>query len=94
MYLVSYDIASNKIRRKVAKKLESYGKRIQYSVFECDLDEKRFKKLYAEIAKLCGEMDDGSVRYYFICKNCLPKMRMIGIAKPSTFADTDDVIVV
>ena len=39
MYVISYDISENKIRNKVAKILEGYGKRIQYSVFECDIDE-------------------------------------------------------
>ena len=37
MYVISYDISENKIRNKVAKILEGYGKRIQYSVFECDI---------------------------------------------------------
>ena len=35
MYIVSYDITSNKLRRKIAKELENYGVRVQYSVFEC-----------------------------------------------------------
>lgn len=51
MYLVSYDITSDRRRRRIANLLENYGKRIQYSVFECDLDEKRYQKLYQEIAK-------------------------------------------
>lgn len=43
-YVISYDIESNKIRTKLAKLLEGYGVRIQYSVFECSLSDKRFKK--------------------------------------------------
>lgn len=43
-YVISYDIESNKIRTKLAKLLEGYGVRIQYSVFECNLSDKRFKK--------------------------------------------------
>lgn len=34
MLLVVYDIHSDKIRTKLAKFLERYGQRIQYSVFE------------------------------------------------------------
>lgn len=94
MYLVSYDISSNKRRNKIAKCLENYGKRIQYSVFECYIDEKRFQKLYSEIAKECGDMSDGSVRFYYICQNCKPKMRLIGVEKPGVFNDSDDVIVI
>ena len=40
MYVVSYDISSDRLRNKVARTLEGYGTRIQYSVFECKLSEK------------------------------------------------------
>ena len=93
MYLVSYDIASDRCRKRVANILENYGKRIQYSVFECDLDEKRYKKLYQEIAKETVDMKDGSVRFYYLCENCIPKMRLIGQEKPSVFRN-DNVIVI
>ncbi len=44
-YLVSYDIADPKRLRRVAKICESFGTRIQYSVFECPLDDLRLEKL-------------------------------------------------
>lgn len=44
-YLVSYDISHPKRLRQVAKTLESYGTRLQYSVFECPLDNLRLQKL-------------------------------------------------
>lgn len=34
MYLILYDIESDKLRTKFAKYLEKYGRRLQYSVFE------------------------------------------------------------
>lgn len=94
MYLVSYDVTPDRLRGRIAKCLENYGKRIQYSVFECDIDEKRFKKLYGEVVKLCGDMPEGNIRFYYICQNCRPKMKMIGQEKPGVFRDNDDVIVV
>lgn len=36
-YLVAYDIRDPKRLRSVAKVLEAYGSRMQYSVFVCDL---------------------------------------------------------
>lgn len=36
-YLIAYDIADPKRLRKVIKVMESYGQRLQYSVFLCDL---------------------------------------------------------
>lgn len=93
MYLVSYDITSDKRRKKIANILENYGKRIQYSVFECNLDTKRYKKLYQEIMKETADMTDGSVRFYYLCENCVPKMRLIGQEQPSIFK-SDKVIII
>lgn len=43
-YLVSYDIPETRRRTKLAKILEDFGDRVQYSVFECILDEKLLGK--------------------------------------------------
>jgi len=43
-YLVCYDIAHPKRLRRVARTLESFGTRLQYSVFECPLDQLRLEK--------------------------------------------------
>ena len=45
MYLVSYDIESDRLRKKISDTLENYGIRIQYSVFECEISEERYKKM-------------------------------------------------
>ena len=52
MYIVSYDIASDRLRNRIARTLEGYGRRVQYSVFECELSEKRYKELYEKLLKL------------------------------------------
>ncbi|MCD7715325.1 MAG: CRISPR-associated endonuclease Cas2 [Lachnospiraceae bacterium] len=80
IYVISYDIESDRMRTKLAKLLEGYGVRIQYSVFECSLTEQRFKKLYREILKLTTEDCPGSVRFYAICRNC--ENRIVTIGKP------------
>ena len=33
MYVITYDISADKLRNKVAKLLEGYGRRVQYSCF-------------------------------------------------------------
>jgi len=43
-YLVSYDICHPKRLRRVARALEGFGVRLQYSVFECALDAMRLAK--------------------------------------------------
>lgn len=49
-YLVSYDICDSKRLRRVAKVLEGFGTRLQYSVFECPLDGMRLAQLKAALA--------------------------------------------
>ena len=57
-YLVSYDIANAKRLRRVAKTLESYGTRLQYSVFECPLDDLRLAQAKAALAELINADHD------------------------------------
>ncbi len=94
LYIVSYDISLTKRRNRIAKALENYGRRVQYSVFECELDEKRFRKLYSEMMKETDGMEDGSVRFYPICESCAKKAQIIGFETPSKRREISPVIVV
>jgi CRISPR-associated protein Cas2 len=47
--LVTYDIADDRRRTRVAKTMEAHGDRVQYSVFMCQLDR-------AELARLSGDL--------------------------------------
>ncbi len=57
-YLVSYDIANPKRLRRVAKCLESYGTRLQFSVFECPLDDLRLAQAKAALAEIVNTDHD------------------------------------
>jgi len=57
-YLVSYDISHPKRLRRVAKAMEGFGVRLQYSVFECPLDEMRLAKLKATLHPLINHDED------------------------------------
>lgn len=70
MYVVSYDIASDRLRNKIAKTLEGYGIRIQYSVFECRLNDKKYRELYRKLMELMEGTEEGSIRFYSVCGNC------------------------
>jgi CRISPR-associated protein Cas2 len=50
--VVSYDISDDKRRRKVAKIMEGYGYRVQYSVFECELEPKKLSQLIRRLSPL------------------------------------------
>ena len=43
--MIAYDSPSNKRRRKLAKLLEGYGERLQWSVFECRLQPHQLRRL-------------------------------------------------
>ena len=61
--VISYDISHERRRRKVRQCLEGYGRRVQYSVFECDLSPAQFSRVRAQVQGLIdGRVD--SVRWY------------------------------
>ena len=60
--LVMYDVRDPKRLRKVAKHLEGYGSRIQYSVFRCRLSERQAERLRWELTTILEEEDDLGVR--------------------------------
>ena len=44
-YLITYDIENNKRRKKVSDELEAYGYRVNFSVFECELNKTKMNIL-------------------------------------------------
>lgn len=79
-WMVAYDIDDDGIRRKVAHTLKDYGTRVQYSVFECRLDEDQFVDLRTFLLDLLEEKD--SLRWYPLCKWCLGRVSRQGTGKP------------
>jgi CRISPR-associated protein Cas2 len=57
-YLISYDITHPKRLRRVARTMEGFGVRLQYSVFECPLDGVRLEKLKAELHPILNHEED------------------------------------
>ncbi len=47
--LVCYDITDDRRRYRVASELENFGCRVQYSVFECHLEEPQLQELQARL---------------------------------------------
>jgi CRISPR-associated protein Cas2 len=61
--VVSYDIVDDKRRTKVFKLLKGYGAHVQFSVFECELDDGQLARLKVELLELVDPHLD-SVRLY------------------------------
>jgi CRISPR-associated protein Cas2 len=59
-YLVAYDVPDDRRRVRIAKKLGSYGDRVQFSVFIVDVRPARLVRLRSELERLMY-MDEDSV---------------------------------
>ena len=57
-YLVCYDISNDKRLRRVFKTCRNYGDHLQYSVFECDLDEIELINLERELGEIINQVED------------------------------------
>jgi CRISPR-associated protein Cas2 len=77
LIVVSYDIVSDKRRRRVYKLLEGYGERQQFSVFECDISDKKLTGLRNKLASLI-DPDEDSVRIYRLCASCRAAADILG----------------
>ena len=78
--VVSYDVVDDRRRLKVMKTLEGYGRRVQYSVFECELRPADLIELKARLNQLIQKEED-DVRLYPLCENCLGKVVTLGKAR-------------
>ena len=57
-YIVSYDIADPKRLRQVARIVEGYGYRLQFSVFECLLDPLRLEEIKTYLTDVIHHTED------------------------------------
>ena len=80
--LVSYDICDVKRLPKVAKLMEAYGVRVQYSVFECELTEKQVQQMQRRLKRVM-KLEEDSVRFYRICESCKEEITILGHGKVS-----------
>lgn len=81
LVLVVYDIADDKRRTKLASFLEGYGRRVQYSVFECFLSLADMQMLHKQIVKRV-KSDVDNVRLYWMPVDALPRTLTIGSPLP------------
>jgi CRISPR-associated protein Cas2 len=90
--IVSYDVVDNKQRTKLAKKMCNFGRRVQFSVFECLLDKKQYKEMKQQALQFIDASKD-SIRFYRLCEECLQHIESVGI-KRGFEKDEDKAIIV
>ena len=86
LVLVSYDVdttspTGQRRLRRVARACKDHGQRVQFSVFECEVDPAQWTALKA---RLIGEIDEtlDSLRFYYLGANWRRRVEHVG-AKPS-----------
>ena len=91
LYLISYDVALDKRRTRVAATLEDYGVRVQYSVFEVDTVERELDRLVDRLRDQIDPTTD-SIRAYPLCQRCRGAAVVVGKG-PAAGARDDTVVV-
>lgn len=87
LVLVTYDVnvggeGGAKRLRHVAKACRDFGQRVQYSVFEIEVDQAQWVRLKARLEGIIKK-DVDSLRYYYLGSNWVRKIEHVG-AKPAT----------
>ena len=86
LVVVSYDVSTTTQEgrarlRKIAKKCQNYGIRVQNSVFECNVDSAQWCRLKNELEQIFDPAQD-SLRYYYLGKKYHTKVEHLW-AKPA-----------
>jgi CRISPR-associated protein Cas2 len=95
LVLVTYDVRTSETGgagrlRRVAKACRDFGQRVQYSVFEIELDPAQWTALKARLEGIIDPERD-SLRYYHLGSNWRRRVEHVG-AKPA--ADLGGALVV
>ena len=82
LVLVAYDVnteseAGRRRLRRVAKLCENHGQRVQFSLFECSLQNSMWLKLRASLEQAIDPATD-SLRFYFLGNDWKSKVEHCG----------------
>ncbi|MFH1018750.1 MAG: CRISPR-associated endonuclease Cas2 [Pseudomonadota bacterium] len=86
LVIISYDISTQtkegrRRLRRVSKACLDYGQRVQYSVFECNVDPEQFARLKIRLLDVFKPEED-SLRFYFLGAHWQGRVEHHGV-KPS-----------
>jgi CRISPR-associated protein Cas2 len=95
MVVVSYDVSTVDLLgqarlRKVAKICKDYGQRVQFSVFQCEVDPGRWAFFRQKLIDVIDPETD-SLRFYFLGANWKRRVEHVGLKKG---VDPDEPLVV
>lgn len=86
LVLISYDVKMDdsggpRRLRRVAKACKNFGQRVQYSVFECNVDPAQWAKLRQQLIDEIDSKKD-SLRFYFLGSNWRRRVEHMGAKEP------------
>jgi CRISPR-associated protein Cas2 len=86
MILVTYDVSFKseggpKRLRRISRLCQVFGQRVQYSVFEIEVDMAQWTQLKNDLLKVMDENED-SLRIYYLGNNWERRVEHIGAKKP------------
>lgn len=86
LVVVTYDVRTEdkggqRRLRRVARLCQSFGQRVQFSVFECVVDPVQWATLKARLTREIDPLAD-SLRFYFLGSNWKHRVEHVG-SKPS-----------
>ena len=93
--LVTYDVNTEtkegrRRLRKVAEVCKDYGQRVQYSVFECRVDEMQYETFQARLLKIISPKTD-SIRFYRLRSPRAKYMESFGV---DDYTDFDEPLII
>jgi CRISPR-associated protein Cas2 len=78
--VVAYDVPDDRRRTKLANTLKDFGERVQYSVFECNVDTQELDHLRRRLLRLMDLAED-SLRIYGVCAECKVRIEIHGLGR-------------
>lgn len=91
-WLVVYDTLDDRRRYRLARILDDYGDRVQYSVFEVTTIEANWTRLLARLQGVLSPEED-SLRLYAICDGCARKVQRLAAPGPDPWWEPEVYIV-
>ena len=92
-YVICYDIADDKRRKRVADVLDSHGDRIQESVFEIFVSRARFEGCLEVLESTINQQED-RLAIYALCASCDRKAIYFGVSSDSPRVGEEEVFIV
>jgi CRISPR-associated protein Cas2 len=77
---VAYDVVEDARRTRLHNRLQDFGVPVQYSVFECLLEEGDLARLRAAVGEIIDDGED-RVRIYRLCARCGDRVEIMGVGQ-------------